>query len=140
MQKDRLVVYAALSLSLIALLVAVLPAIAQTPFTPLSQFVQKVVRIEVQPQAPTVQPTAIVYWFGSGYLNVSEVRVNLTNTGNARAEASVGLFIRVDGKDISRFTTARLDPGENRQFSFSIPGGVNLTQIRKIDLVIQQTR
>ncbi|MCX8196359.1 MAG: hypothetical protein N3F67_04710 [Acidilobaceae archaeon] len=140
MQKDKLIAYAALGVALVALLVALLPALAQSPFVPVSQFAQRVARIEVQAQAPNVQPVAMVYWFGSGYLNVSEIRVNFTNTGNARAEASVALFIRVDGRDIARFATVRLEPGENRQFSFSIPGGVNLSQIRKIELVIQQSR
>ncbi|MCS7107659.1 MAG: hypothetical protein NZ902_06125 [Acidilobaceae archaeon] len=141
MQKERLVAFAALFVALVALGVALLPALAQSQVVPLSQFVQRIARIEVQAQAPTVQPVAMVYWFGNGYLNVSEIRVNFTNIGNARAEASVALFIRVDGRDISRFATVRLDPGENRQFTFNMPtGGVNLSQIRKIELVIQQSR
>lgn len=142
---ERKVAVAAIAISMLALLASFV-AIAQVgalnvPGIP-GGARARIAMTELTYEAPTVQITRFQYWFGKGYLNVSEIRMNLTDTRQSGEPATYNVMVSIRTQDrvINSFATRTLNAGANVEIRLEINGGVGvqLDRIQGVTIVVQR--
>lgn len=142
--RERKIAVAAMAIAVLSLLVS-LSAVAQVGRLSVPELpgaVARLARSDIAYEAPNVQVTRFQYWFGKGYLNVSEIRMNLTDTRQSGGPATYNVMVSVvksNGEVVNSFATRTLSPGQNTELPVTIRGGVYLDDISRVTIVVQRT-